>query len=321
MTDALQSDDAVPRDGNVTYELLLEHLKDGVCYIDPAGKVTFWNQGAERITGYTREEVASSNGSVDTLQHTDESGNRRYERETPLQKAIVDGTTHEEELFLRHKSGHLVPVLTRVSPIKNSLGEIIGALEVFSDNTSKLHAHQRIQQLEAMALLCPLTGVGNRRYAVVSLENAFEEMRRYNWTFGLLFLDIDHFKAVNDTHGHAIGDEVLKEVANRLRSALRSFDFVGRWGGEEFLILLPNVDAKVLAKVAERCRDRVASQPIQTHRGPLEVTASIGGVMAHCEETPDACVERADRLMYTAKAQGRNRVVLPSDTENIEASA
>ncbi len=295
---------------NITHETLLEHLHDGVYIVDQDRRITYWNRGAERITGHDRNDVLDKVCAPDFLGHVDDRGGSVFKGECPLSLCMRDGNIREKELFFRHKAGHAVPVITRISPVLNNRGEAIGALEVFSDNTSKMYAKQRIEELEELALICPLTSVGNRRYAQMTLQNAIEELRRYDWNFGLLFVDIDHFKAINDTYGHPVGDEVLCMVAQALRSCLRSFDFVGRWGGEEFVVILPNITDDMLEKVAERCRINIEESKLQSGGKEVGVTVSIGAVLADPNETADQCVERADTLMYQSKANGRNRTTL-----------
>jgi diguanylate cyclase (GGDEF)-like protein len=140
-----------------------------------------------------------------------------------------------------------------------------------------------------------------------------EELRRYGWDFGVIFIDIDHFKEVNDTYGHAVGDGVLRMVAHALKNSLRSFDFVGRWGGEEFIIILPNITSDVLAMVAERCRAKVQECTFQTEGRELSVTISAGAVLAEPGEEVDQVVKRADVLMYRSKHGGRNRVTVEEE--------
>lgn len=295
---------------HISSETLLDHLPDGVCLVDSSKHIVFWNRGAERITGHARDAVQGTPCTRNILGHTDDQGQPAFNGRHPALLCMEDEQTRENELFLRHRDGGLVPVYTRISAIRNSVGEVIGALEVFSDATPQVTTRKRIQELEELALLCPLTGVGNRRYAQMALNNAFEELRRYGWSFGLLFVDLDEFKHVNDTYGHAVGDEVLQMVAHGLRASLRSFDFVGRWGGEEFLVILPNINDEVLRSVAERCRSVVADSAYQTEGKAIQVTVSIGAVLADPKETPDACVARADQLMYASKSAGRDRVTL-----------
>lgn len=295
---------------DISYEALLDQLHDGVYLVDEHKIVTYWNRGAERITGYNRDEVLGREYAPDFLGHLDENGASLFNGECPISQCLQAGTTREADLLLKHKDGHRVPVYTRISAILNNRGNTIGALEVFSDNTSKVYARQRIEKLEEMALRDPLTGVGNRRHTQMHLRYAFEELRRYGWVFGMLFVDIDHFKRINDAYGHQVGDEVLRMVAHALSASLRVFDFVGRWGGEEFIIILPNITDDVLAMIAERCRRLVEESGYQHEGKELKVTVSIGAVLGNPDDTVEECVERADKLMYQSKAAGRNRTTI-----------
>jgi len=291
-----------------TYEALLDQLKEGVCVVDAQRGITFWNTGAERITGFQRNEAKGLGYADGPLQHCDKLGQPRFAGETPIDTCLRDGVSHEFELYLRRKDGSLAPVFSRVSPVNNTRGEVIGALEVFSDNSTKVQALERIEELEEMALVCPTTGVGNRRYTQMTIASAFDELKRYGSPLGVLFVDVDHFKRINDIHGHAIGDQVLRMVAHAMRNTLRSFDFVGRWGGEEFVVLLPNITDDILLRVAKRCREHVEESRFQSGGEEIGTTVSIGAIMADANETPDACIERADRMMYCAKSDGRNRI-------------
>ena len=295
---------------NINYETLLDHLPDGVYFVDRNRLITYWNSGAERITGHMREDMIGTVCTADFLGHLDEQQQPVFGGKAPVALTIEDGKTREHELFLRHRDGRLVPVLSRVSAIENSLGEAIGALEVFSDNSSRIQAQQRIEELEEIALICPLTGAGNRRHSEMALRDAAEELKRYGWGFGLLFVDIDHFKQINDTHGHDVGDGDLRMVVDVLKSGLRSFDFIGRWGGEEFIVILPNITDEILEMIAERCRRMVEEARYQHEGKAINVTVSVGGVLGQADDAPQDLVARADRLMYQSKEGGRNRVTV-----------
>lgn len=293
---------------DIAYENVLDQLNDGVFFVDVNHNITYWNRGAERITGYTRDEVIGMPCAPGFLGHMDKAGVPVFGNQSPAVLCLKDGAVREHDLYVKHKGGHMVPVLTRITPILNTLDEIIGAMEVFTDNTSKILAMRRIEELEEIALVCPVTHVGNRRYAEMAMANAFEELRRYDWTFGVLFVDVDHFKRVNDLHGHNVGDEVLRMVAMALKSSLRTFDFVGRWGGEEFIIILPNINDEVLLRVAERCRS-IVEESRYLHEGKeIQVTVSIGAALAKGNETPVELLDRVDQLMYRGKKSGRNQV-------------
>lgn len=166
----------------------------------------------------------------------------------------------------------------------------------------------RSETLEHAALTDALTGMQNRRYFDDALKEYLQEFQRIQKPVGLLILDLDHFKQVNDTHGHDVGDEVLRAVSNCLRDFTRFHDVVARLGGEEFAVVAPNMDSDMLIKLAERIRKAIASLVVQSGNIRLRVTASIGMAVWDGKETADEFYRRADRMLYEAKRLGRNRV-------------
>jgi diguanylate cyclase (GGDEF)-like protein len=170
-----------------------------------------------------------------------------------------------------------------------------------------------IDALVDMSSRDALTGLANRRSFELALAREIDRVARIGEPALLLALDIDHFKRVNDTHGHASGDLVLKAVAGALLDCVRPMDLVARVGGEEFAIVMPNCAAPFGEAVAERVRRRVESMPVAIGRGDaLTVTVSIGGAFAPqwVRSSPALWIERADAQLYRAKADGRNRVCL-----------
>jgi two-component system, cell cycle response regulator len=166
----------------------------------------------------------------------------------------------------------------------------------------------RSETLEHAALTDGLTGMQNRRYFDDALREYLLEFRRIEKPIGLMILDLDHFKQVNDTHGHDVGDEVLRTVAGCLRDLTRYHDVVARLGGEEFAVVAPNMTEDQLFKLAERIRKEIASLPIVAGNVRIRVTASVGLATWNGKETADEFYRRADKQLYQAKRQGRNRV-------------
>ncbi len=292
------------------FRSLLDNFTDGVYFVDRERTITYWNRGAERISGFSAEETVGSHCFDELLMHIDGAGTRLCHVGCPLAAIIEDGEPREIEVFLHHKQGHRVPVLVRASPIRDPDGAVVGAIEVFSDNSPKMAALQRAHDLEKMAFLDPLTGLANRAFTEITLRARLEELVRYGWPFGVLFLDVDHFKDINDSHGHPVGDQALSIVANTLKIAARSFDLVGRWGGEEFLAILVNVSDRKLGVIAERFRVLVESSRLPIAGGDGRLTVSIGATLADPRDTVEELVARADALMYQSKQAGRNRVTV-----------
>lgn len=290
------------------YKQILDNLSEGVYFVDRNRKILYWNNGAERISGYSADEVKGSHCYDNILVHVDLKGNSLCHGPCPLVRAIRDDTRIETEAFLRHKSGHRVPVLIRTAPVHDTGGEITGAVEVFSENSTRIALQEDIHRLEQMSLLDPLTGLANRRYLDMSLKSHMDQMRRYQWQFGVLFADIDNFKSVNDTFGHQVGDQILTMVARTIGGNSRSFDVAGRWGGEEFLVIGNHVTPQSLREIADRYRVLVEASAIPIQNGMFHVTVSIGATVARPDDTIKTLVDRVDRLMYESKKAGKNRV-------------
>ncbi len=166
----------------------------------------------------------------------------------------------------------------------------------------------RSETLEQAALTDSLTGMQNRRYFDDALREYLEEFERIGKPVGLMVLDLDHFKSVNDTHGHDVGDEVLRAVANCLKDMTRYHDVVARLGGEEFAVVAPNMDNDLLIKLAERIRRAIAALAIVSGNIRLKITTSVGLAVWDGKESADQFYRRADAMLYQAKRLGRNRV-------------
>lgn len=290
------------------YKHLLDSLYDGVYFVDTDREIVYWNRGAERITGYSGSEVIGTRCWDGILMHVDQKGNNLCREGCPLAKTISSGTATEAEIYLHHKDGHRIPVLVRASPIANDAGEIIGAVEIFSDNTEKIAALQVVEELQRKVFLDPLTGLANRRYVDMNLLARLDEMLRYGWQFGVVMMDIDHFKAVNDRYGHDVGDRVLQMVARTLEHSSRSSDIIGRWGGEEFIAVIANTNALRLHTSAERYRVLVEQSSLPLGADSIRLTISAGATIAAPGETVETVIKRADKLLYESKSAGRNRV-------------
>ena len=160
-----------------------------------------------------------------------------------------------------------------------------------------------------MALTDSLTGLYNRRYLEVHLQKLLHKNQQSNKPLAILMVDIDNFKSVNDTYGHAVGDQILKVFAERLKDGLRSFDLVARMGGEEFVVILPDVSHDLAYIVAERLRSSIADTPIPCAApdGQLAITTSIGGAIINSNTDMLLTLDRADKQLYEAKENGRNR--------------
>jgi diguanylate cyclase (GGDEF)-like protein len=177
--------------------------------------------------------------------------------------------------------------------------------------SSSLERARLFQEVQSLALTDALTGLQNRRSLFELGRLEFARSIRMNRPFSCMMLDVDHFKRINDNHGHAIGDEVLQEFAQRSKNSVREVDIIGRYGGEELVIILPETDLKTAKLVAERLRSSIEKTPVSVSTGELSMTISVG-VATKDENTCDleTLIARADQAMYIAKYKGRNQVAV-----------
>ncbi len=291
------------------FRQMLDNMYEGVYFVDKERQITIWNKSAERITGYSSDEVINYHCYDNVLNHVDGNGVLMCKKGCPLQKTISDGQVREGGFYLKHKNGHRVHIAVKVMPLYND-GKIVGGIEVFMDDSHLAESNSEITRLKSFVLFDELTELPNRRYINSFLENRLKEYKNLSIPFALIMIDIDNFKRVNDTYGHDTGDEVLKNVSKTLGMALRKNDLVGRWGGEEFIAVLTGIDEKEAMKACEKIRSLVEHSVTNYNDGTLSVTISVGLTMFNEEDTLETALKRVDEAMYKSKTNGRNQVTL-----------
>ncbi|PTR17221.1 PAS domain S-box-containing protein/diguanylate cyclase (GGDEF)-like protein [Nitrosospira sp. Nsp2] len=278
---------------------IVESSYDAIIVKDLNGIITSWNAGAERIFGYRADEIIGC--SIFGLIPRD-----RLQEESRIMSLIKSGkpVDHFETVRLA-KGGKLIDVSVTISPMKDSVGNVIGASKVARDITQRKEAQERIEHL---AHYDPLTGLPNRALLADRIKIAIAHADRYSHRLALLFVDLDRFKLVNDSLGHEIGDKLLKVVAERLQSSVRQIDTISRVGGDEFIVLLGQIDSPEDAARVARKIITALSQPHEIEEHELLVSASIG-ISIYPDSAKDASglMRNADSSMYCAKEAGRNR--------------
>ncbi len=296
---------AQARQGRAVLREITATLGEGVYVLDRDGLVTFVNPEAERLLGWTAKELMGKNGH-DIFHYRRPDGEPLAYADCPVHQTIRTGQTYRKlNDWIIRKDGGILPISMVSSPMKRD-GQIIGSVAAFQDITPQLAAEAQIRQL---AYHDTLTNLPNRRLLLDRLDHAFAQARRHQRTLALMFLDLDHFKEINDTLGHGVGDELLKEAASRLIVATRSGDTVSRQGGDEFVVLLAEVAHAADAAVVAQKMLATLRQPIVLAGHDLHITASIG-IAIHPSDSPDApheLMKKADIALYAAKNAGRDQ--------------
>ncbi len=293
----------------------VDDLGYGVFVVDGERRIRYWNRAASALAGYTAEETVGKLCCDSIMRAVDEEGKSICSDSCPVEEALRTGERHEIELMVHHKDGHRVPVTVMATPRGEGAGsDRPGAVIVMQDNARLAAARQRIEELETLSLIDPLTKLGNRLYLEMNLQARLHELRRYGWTSGMLFIDVDNFKNVNDSHGHDVGDQLLVRLAHALQTQSRPFDVVGRWAGDEFCVIVVHATAEQLKLIAERYRQAVEDTTLQIGSKIVKITVSIGATLAKAGDTVDTLYRRADQLMYQSKSAGRNCVSMDAAT-------
>ncbi len=282
------------------YRNLLDKVKEGVYFVDKDRLITYWNNGAENISGYKKSKVWGKK-CTEVLKHTDVDGNILCGTMCPLLASMRDDEHQSVEVFMKHKLGHRIPVRIEAFPMKNGQEEILGAVEIFEDITDEMLSRARINILSNLVNIDPLTNVLNRRGLENTLSEWLVDLHRYHYPFGIVFIDIDDFKSVNDNYGHLVGDQVLQLIANTLTDKLRSSDVIGRWGGDEFLVLLRDVDEKTISKVVRKIQEIFIPLMFSADDFDIDIRCTCGSVLPNEADQFGEIIRKADEKMYQNK--------------------
>ncbi len=301
----------------------LRSAANGIVITDRAGTIIWVNPAACAISGYNQEDLVG--------QHTRllKSGEHGPEFYREIWKTVLNGETWSGTIVNRRKDGSKYHEEQTIAPVIGDDGAITHFIAIKQDVTVQRQTQEALarayeelearlaeierlnQELHDQSIRDPLTGLFNRRYLEETIKRELACVARSCVPLSIAILDVDHFKKINDTHGHARGDQILRNLAELLRRCVRSSDLACRIGGEEFLVVMPGAPLDAALRRAEEWRSEVAASATETGNGTsIRYTVSIG-VARHLGpgESFDSCMSRADAALYRAKSSGRNRVV------------
>lgn len=288
--------------------LLTDNMTDVVWTMDADFRISYISPSVEWVLGWRTDEVIGLTAG-DVLPRTSVDKVRAHveaELERAAREGVREAIDSRVEIAQPHRGGTRVWTEVNLRVFFDDQGNLLGLQGVTRDMTDR----KRLQdELRHMATHDSLTGIPNRRQLLEQLEREILRHERGGRVFALLMIDLDRFKAINDRHGHAVGDAVLRRFTAIVRDLLRGIDMLGRVGGEEFALLLPRTTLDEAMRVAERICRQVAETPIEVGDASIRISASIGIAEARRGESTDRLLERVDLMMYRAKDGGRNRIV------------
>jgi diguanylate cyclase (GGDEF)-like protein/PAS domain S-box-containing protein len=303
----------------------LETAANAIAITDRNGALQWVNLAWVVLTGYSKEEAIGQNARIVKSDKHDVSFYKQ------MWDTILAGKVWHGEVVNRRKDGSLYFEEETITPVLDQQGNVMNFIAIKLDITERKQKEEELrhtkEKLEAanlelqlafeheqhLAHTDGLTGVNNRRYLFELAGHEFDVAMRYQQPLSVIMFDLDHFKQINDTFGHSIGDQMLKDVIRTAHTQLRDVDLIGRYGGEEFVVILPVTSAQQAFLLAERIRSNVATLRVETKKSPAAVTLSIGiAEIIHAPQdvSVENVIHRADEAMYAAKKAGRNRTVI-----------
>jgi diguanylate cyclase (GGDEF)-like protein/PAS domain S-box-containing protein len=296
------------------YKSVLENLPSGVYLVDPNRRILFWNAGAEKITGYLRQDVVGRflrEHLLETDDDLEEASSESAETYDPLSVAFRDGKSSVADASILHKQGYRVPIILQTVPIRNERGSVIGVVECF-ERSAAVSERTRRKALHDLACLDQVTGLPTRRFME---SHIYEQLllsaeRRANFCVLLVLVEqIDHLRS---TCGPGMIPNMLRVVAQTLENSVRPTDLVGAWSENVFLALLADCPEKELTRVAHRIRKMICRSEVEWWGDRFAVTATLGGAGCRPEDTMELLMERADQSLRENAAEGGHRITAVS---------
>jgi diguanylate cyclase (GGDEF)-like protein/PAS domain S-box-containing protein/putative nucleotidyltransferase with HDIG domain len=291
---------------------LIDNMHDGVVFVDSQATIMLWNTGVERLTGVSSQAACGRTFLPTLMDMCNNREQRITNDECPVTQAITTGVQWLGRVSIMGRQGRHVAVDLHAIPVRGSDGTVHGATLLLHDVSSETSLEEKCQALHAQVAKDPMTQVANRAEFDRMLNNFVAAHQESNLPCSLIMSDIDHFKSINDTHGHQAGDEAIITFASLLKSTCRSGDLVARYGGEEFAILCADCSNVAATRKAESLRKCLSETP-HSCLGNQAITASFGVTELQAGDTPETMLRRADRALLQAKDQGRNQVVQLGD--------
>jgi diguanylate cyclase (GGDEF)-like protein/PAS domain S-box-containing protein len=287
------------------FRTVLDSLQAGVCLTDPENRILFWNEGAERITGYHRHDVVGHYCHQNILPNCDGRACAFCGAACPLARTLHDGKSTHARLDLRHKEGHRITIRVWFVPLRDEHGSVVGVAQSF-DRQIHVTDERRQHNLATYGCLDDVTGIPNHGFTEFHLRENLESFAKYHLPFGVLLIQVDALEHFQQAYGREAGDSILRVIAQTMRNTLRPTDFLGRWQGAEFLAILMNSTNAGVSTAGERIRKLVGCAGLQWWGDELMVTASLGTASAQAGDTIESMLERAHQALQHSSAKTAN---------------
>jgi len=297
------------------FRTVLDTLQTGVSVADRNGKILFWNQGAERLTGHLRHEVVGRSCRDNILQQCNDRGCVACGATCPITCTLQEGKAQEAKMQLRHKEGYPVHVLMRIAPLRDAHGSVTGIVESFDEQEFAAERDRNWHTLAKHGCIDDTTSIPNHEFTQFHLRKNLSSFASYHLPFGVILIQVDRLAHFRSAYGPPAGDAILRVVAQTMKNEFRPSDFVGRWANDQFLAILINCGDHGVGKTFERIKKIVACAGLRWWSDELTVTTSVGYASVQAGDTVESLLHRAQSLL-----DGTSKKTVASDQVGVLAS-
>ena len=292
------------------FRSVLEHLETGVYLVDRTRRILFWNEGAEKITGYLRQDVVGRFLRDHLLSPNGETNNADSDVTDPLNLVFRDGKSSIADVSILHKDGYRIPIVLRTVPIRNTRGAVIAAAESFDKNLSASERTRRQAVVAELGCLDGVTGVPGKTYMDTRLAETMTLFKERRAPFGILIVEVEQLDHFLKTRGPGIVPTVLRVVGQDIENSLRPADLVGRWSENQFIALMTECRESDVVRVGDRVRKMIGNSEIEWWGDRIRVAVALGGAGVRPDDTVELLLERAGKSLQESIAAGGNRVTV-----------
>jgi diguanylate cyclase (GGDEF)-like protein/PAS domain S-box-containing protein len=294
------------------YQTVLESLQTGVYIVDRNRRIRFWNEGAEQITGYLRQDVVGRLLRDHLLTTGDQAKNLDSDPDDPINRAFRDGKPSIMNISILHKDGYRVPIVLRTLPIRNGRGAVVGAAESFEENRSASVWTRRHSAIADFGCLDAVTGVAAKNFMETQLREHLITFAEHHIPFGILLIQIDHMDQFRASRGPGVVPSILRIVAQSMENCVRPTDLVGCWGENQFIAILIECKESEVVLVGERVRKMIGRSEIEWWGDKFSVTSPVGGAGCRAGDEIELLVARAAASLQESIVKGGNCVTVLS---------
>jgi PAS domain S-box-containing protein/diguanylate cyclase (GGDEF)-like protein len=293
-----------------TYKNILDNLYEGVYFVDENRVITYWNKGAEKISGYKAEEVVGSRCSDNILRHVDDKGCHLCEGLCPMLASMKDGEAKEKNVYMLHKEGYRLPVVVRAMPLYDDVGNVLGSVEIFADNTKQKQQEDKMKQLAKLAFNDELTGVNNKRYGEMKLATLIAEVKAQGIDAAVLVIELRQIVKDRVVYGADIDSDTLKIVAMTMQGNMPEGDTICRWGKNSFLLVLRNYRKSTLLLFADKLKSLINQSKFTSSFKGEKLYIAIGGTEIMGIDKAESITDRAQRNAQSSLELASSKIII-----------